>query len=162
MMGLAIMTDLEITTGPEIMGGEITMWREITMAPEIMMDGEIIMMLRSQQTTAMGHGMDAPQTGPYRAASVSPTKAPSVEGRTRGTAARPGTRYRAANVSRTLDRVSKKGAFAPVLAKQQLRQLGDIANSESPAPARAGKARAELPMCPGRQTDPAQQNLNEN
>jgi hypothetical protein len=72
--GPEITMDHEITTGPEItMGGAITMWREITMAPEIMMHGEIIMMLRSQQTTAMGHGMDAPQTGLYRAASVSRT-----------------------------------------------------------------------------------------
>jgi hypothetical protein len=105
--------DHEITTGPEItMGGEITMWREITMAPEIMMHGEIIMMLRSQQTTAMGHGMDAPQTGLYRAASVSPTKALSVEDHIPGTIVRRDTRYRAASVSRTLDHVRSEGRFS--------------------------------------------------
>jgi hypothetical protein len=111
MMAPEIMTDLEITTGPEItMGGEITMWREITMAPEIMMD--------SQQTTAMGHGMDAPRTGPYRAASVSPTKAPSVEDGIPGTAVRGDTRYKAASVSRISGRVSQKDVFAAGLAKQ--------------------------------------------
>jgi hypothetical protein len=118
--------DHEITTGPEItMGAEIMMWRESTMAPEIMMDGEI-MMRRSQQTAAMRHGMDAPQIGRYRAASVSPTKAPSAEDRTPGTVVRRDTRYRAASVSRILDHVSQKRCFASVLAKRQLRQLGDI------------------------------------
>jgi hypothetical protein len=103
-------TRRETTTGLV----EITMGREIVMG-------------RNQLTAAtMRHGMDAPQTGRYRAANVSPTKARSVEGRTRRTAARPDTRYRAANVSRTLDRVSQKGVFAPVLVKQQLRQLGDV------------------------------------
>jgi hypothetical protein len=119
MTGLAIMTgreitmdheitmNHEITTGPEItMGGEITMWREITMVPETTMVGAIIMMLRSQQTAAVGHGMAAPQTGRYRAANVSPTKAPPVEDGTPGTVVRRNTRYRAASVSRILDHVS--------------------------------------------------------
>jgi hypothetical protein len=103
---------------------EITMDREITIGPEtttgleITMAREIVMGRKELTAATMRHGMDAPQTGRYRAANVSPTKARSVECRTRGTAARPDTRYRAANVSRTLDRVSQKGAFAPVLAKQ--------------------------------------------
>jgi hypothetical protein len=86
----------------------------------------ITMRRRQAMATIMviRHGMDAPRIGRFRAANVSPTKARSAKGGTRGTAARPDTRYRAANVSRTLDRVSQKGAFAPVLAKQQLRQLG--------------------------------------
>jgi hypothetical protein len=105
--GPEITTHREITTGREItMSGEITMWREITMAPEIMMDGEIMM----RQTAAMGHGMDAPQIGRSRAASVSPTKAPSVEDRTHGTVVRRDTRYRAASVSRILDHVSQMAA----------------------------------------------------
>ena len=76
-------------------------------APEIMMDGEI-MMRRSRQTAAMGHGMDAPQTGPYRAASVSPTKGQSVEDGTPGTAVSRDTRYKAASVNRISDRASYK------------------------------------------------------
>ena len=77
---MRITTDREITTGLEItmdreimMRREITTGLEITMDREIMMDGESIIMRRSQQTAAMGHGMDAPQTGLYRAASVSRT-----------------------------------------------------------------------------------------
>jgi hypothetical protein len=94
--------DHEITTGPEI-----TMGGEITMGTEIMMGGEI-MMRRSQQTAAMERGMDALQIGRYRAASVSPTKAPSVEDGTPGTVARRITLYRAASVSRILDHVRQK------------------------------------------------------
>jgi hypothetical protein len=72
-----------------------------------MMDGEIIMMRRSHQTAAMRRGMDALQTGRYRAASVSPTMAPSVEDRIPGTVVRRDTRYRAASVSRISEHVSQ-------------------------------------------------------
>jgi hypothetical protein len=110
MTSRAILMDHETTTEIEITtDGEITMWPEITMGTEIMMGGEI-MMRRSQQTAAMERGMDALQIGRYRAASVSPTKAPSVEDGTPGTVARRITLYRAASVSRILDHVNQKSA----------------------------------------------------
>jgi hypothetical protein len=78
------------------------------MATEIMMDGEITMR-RGQQTAAMV--MDALQIGRYRAASVSPTRAPSVVDGTPGTVVRRITRYKAASVSRILDHVSQRAVF---------------------------------------------------
>jgi hypothetical protein len=89
-----ITMDHEITTSREItMGGEITMWREITMATEIMMDGEI-MTRRSQQTAAMGHGMDARRGGRFRAETAHPTKVRAVVAGTPRMDVHPVTRYR--------------------------------------------------------------------
>jgi hypothetical protein len=97
----------EITTGPELtMGGEITMYREIMMATGIMMDGEI-MMRRGQQTTAMGHGMDALRAGRFRVETARPTKVRLVADGARGMAARTVTRFKAASVSRILDHISQ-------------------------------------------------------
>jgi hypothetical protein len=104
-----ITTDREITISPEItMGREITMRREITTGLEITMAREIVMGRNQLTAATMRHGMDAPQTGRYRAASVSPTKALSVEDHIPGTVVRRDTRYRAASVSPILDHVSQK------------------------------------------------------
>ena len=102
--------DHEITTSRE-MGGEITMWREITMATEIMMDGEI-MTRRSQQTAAMGHGMDARRGGRFRAETAHPTKVRAVVAGTPRMDAHPVTRYRK-ETARPTDMEDRQAPSAP-------------------------------------------------
>ena len=106
---------------------EITMGHQITMRPEITRDHAITkrggitrrdeitmrretMVGRALTTTTIlviRHGMVAPRGGRFKVETAHPTKVQLVEVGTRGTAARQITRYRAASVSRILDRANQ-------------------------------------------------------